>query len=347
MPEKLPRDGSGGGARATLVGVSPRTRVRALVGVAALAAAGIAVGATLIGGSEDAGPGAPAAKRGAPGLELSVVVRNDSEAKTLRAAERSYDRGNRAAARRQFEALLSADPGSLEAAVGAAVVSWPDGTLAKLRALANQHPDSALVRLHLGLALYANGDDRAAVAQWREAKRADPDTPSALRAEDLLHPDMAPGRPFFFASFGVGPSLQGDSAAEQLDQLRARAETGGVKANLLYGVALQRVGRMVSAGAAFERARALDTKSLEAQVAEAVGRFDKDAPAAAFSRLGPLARDHPRSALVRFHLGLLLLWIRDVDDAREQLQRASAAERHGFYGREARALLSRLEAIRT
>jgi tetratricopeptide (TPR) repeat protein len=329
------------------VGVSPRTRVRALVGVAALAAAGIAVGATLIGRSEAPSPGAPTAKRGAPGLELSVLLRNDSEAKELRAAERSYDRGDRAAARRQFDALLSADPESLEAAIGAAVSSWPEGTLAKLRALADQHPDSALVRLHLGLALYANGEDTAAVAQWREAKRADPDTQSALRAEDLLHPDMAPGRPFFFASFGAGPSLQGDSAAEQLDQLRARAETGGVKANLLYGVALQRVGRTVSARGAFEQARALDGKSLEAQVAEALGRFDKDAPAAAFSRLGPLARDNPRSALVRFHLGLLLLWIRDVDDAREQLQRASAAEPHGFYGKEARKLLSRLKAIGT
>jgi tetratricopeptide (TPR) repeat protein len=329
------------------VGVSPRTRVRALAGVAALAAAGIAVGATLLGRSDDSGPGARAAQRGAPALQLSVLLRNDSEAKGLRAAERSYDRGNRVAARRQFDALLSADPRSLEAAVGAAVSSWPDGTLAKLRALANEHPDSALVRLHLGLALYANGDDTAAVAQWREAKRADSDTPSALRAEDLLHPDMAPGRPFFYASFGVGPSLRGESAPAQLEELRAKAETGGVRANLLYGVALQRVGRTVSARAAFEHARALDGKSLDAQVAEAVGRFDKDAPAAAFSRLGPLARDNPRSALVRFHLGLLLLWIRDVDDARKQLQRASAAERHGFYGREARRLLSRLEAIRT
>jgi tetratricopeptide (TPR) repeat protein len=327
--------------------VSPRTRVRALAGVAALAAAGIAVGATLIGRSDDSGPGARAAQRGAPALQLSVLLRNDSEAKGLRAAERSYDRGNRAAARRQFDALLSADPRSLEAAVGAAVSSWPDGTLAKLRALANEHPDSALVRLHLGLALYANGDDTAAVAQWREAKRADSDTPSALRAEDLLHPDMAPGRPFFYASFGVGPSLRGESAPAQLEELRAKAEAGGVRANLLYGVALQRVGRTVSARAAFEHARALDGKSLDAQVAEAVGRFDKDAPAAAFSRLGPLARDNPRSALVRFHLGLLLLWIRDIDDARKQLQRASVAERHGFYGREARALLSRLEAIRT
>jgi tetratricopeptide (TPR) repeat protein len=321
--------------------------VRALAVAAAVAAAGIAVGATLIGRSEDTQPARELQRRGAPGLELSVLLRNDSEAKGLRAAERAYDGGRRAEARRQFQALLSADPRSLEAAVGAAVSSWPEGTLATLRALANEHPDSALVRLHLGLALYANGNDAAALAQWREAKRVDPNTPSSLRAEDLLHPDMAPGRPFFYASFGAGPSLQGESAAAQLEQLRARAETGGVEANLLYGVALQRVGRPVSARAAFEHARALDEKSLEAQVAEAVGRFDKDAPAAAFSRLGPLARDHPGSSLVRFHLGLLLLWISDVDDARTQLQRASAADRHGFYGKEARLLLSRLEAIGT
>ena len=327
--------------------MSPRTRVRALVGVAALAAAGIAVGATLIGRSEDVAPGASVATRGSPGLQLSVLLRNDSEAKGLRAAERAYDRGNRAAARRQFDALLSAHPGSLEAAVGAAVSSWPDGTLEKLRRLADEHPDSALVRLHFGLALFANGDDQAAMAQWREARRADPDTPSALRAEDLLHPEMAPGRPFFYASFGAGSSLQGESAQKQLEELRDQARTGGVRANLLYGIALQRVGRMVSARAAFEHARELDGESLEAQVAEAVGRFDKDAPAAAFSRLGPLARDHPNSALVRFHLGLLLLWIRDVEDARKQLQRAAASNRLGFYEKEARTLLSRLEAIGT
>jgi tetratricopeptide (TPR) repeat protein len=327
--------------------VSPRTRVRLIVGAAALAAAGIAVSATLLGRGEDEGGAAPKANRGAPGLELSVLIRNDAEASALRRAERAYDRGDRRAAREQFTRLLQRHPGSLEAAVGAAVADWPTETLIRLRQLAAEYPRSALVHLHLGLALYASGDDQAAASEWRRALAVEPDTPSALRAEDLLHPEMAPGRPFFYPRFGAASSLQGDSAAEQLAELHKAAEKGGVRANLLYGVALQRVGRFVSAREAFARARAIDPESLDAQVAEAVGSFSKGAPSDAFSRLGPLADSHPHSPVVRFHLGLLLLWLRDVEEARRQLQRAADADRGGFYGKEARALLSRLEAIRT
>jgi tetratricopeptide (TPR) repeat protein len=326
--------------------VSPRTRVRLFVGFAALAAAGIAVGATLFG-RDDGSPRVAREQRGAPPLELSILTANGAEARALRSAERAYDGGDRASARRAFDAVLAGDPDSVEAAVGAAVAAWPEGTVATLRALAAEHPDSALVRLHLGLALYAAGDDAAAAAAWREAEHRDPDTPSALRAESLLHPDIAPGRPFFYPSFGGSRELAGLSPARQLHMLARRARSGGAAANLLYGVALQRVGRAVSARAAYARALALEPDSLAAQVADAVVRFDKDDPAAAFSRLGPLARDHPGSALVRFHLGLLLLWIRDVEDARTQLERARVADRHGFYGREAKRLLSRLEAIRT
>jgi tetratricopeptide (TPR) repeat protein len=321
--------------------------VRVIVGAAALAAAGIAVGATMLGRGEDEGNAAPRANRGAPGLELSVLLRSDAEAKALRGAEQAYDRGDRRTAREEFTEVLRQDPKSVEAAVGAAVAGWPTATLSRLRQLAAEHPRLALVHLHLGLALYASGDDQAAAAEWRRALELEPDTPSALRAEDLLHPGMAPGRPFFYPSFGAASSLQGDSAAEQLDELRKAAEKGGVRANLLYGVALQRVGRFVSARAAFARARAIDPESLDAQVAQAVGMFSKGEPADAFSRLGPLAKAHPRSPVVRFHLGLLLLWIRDVDEARRQLQRAADADRGGFYGKEARALLSRLEAIGT
>jgi tetratricopeptide (TPR) repeat protein len=317
------------------------------VGAAALAAAGIAVGATMLGRGDDQGSAAPRANRGAPGLELSVVLRNDAEARALRRAERAYDRGERRAARERFTAVLQRDPESLEAAVGAAVAGWPTGTVFRLRQLAAEHPRSALVHLHLGLVLYASGDDQAAAAEWRRALEVEPDTPSAVRAEDLLHPEMAPGRPFFYPSFGAASSLHGDSAVEQLADLRKAAQKGGVRANLLYGVALQRVGRFVSAREAFARARAIDPESLAARVAEAVGSFSKGAPADAFSRLGPLAESHPRSPVVRFHLGLLLLWLRDVDEARRQLQRAADADRGGFYGKEARALLSRLEAIGT
>jgi tetratricopeptide (TPR) repeat protein len=327
--------------------VSPRTRVRLIVAVAALAAAGVAVGATLIGRGDGENTASPHANRGAPGLELSVLLRNDAQAKGLRQAERAYDSGNHAAARARFATLLENDPDSLEAAVGAAVAGWPDSTLLRLRQLAAEHPGSALVHLHLGLALYAAGNDREAGAHWRQALEVEPDTPSALRAEDLLHPDMAPGRPYFYPSFAPTPDLGKGSAAAQLEALRRQAAKGGVKVNLLYGVALQRVGRSVSAREAFGHALELDPESLDAQVADSVGRFDKAAPAEAFSRLGPLAQAHPTSGVVRFHLGLLLLWIRDVEGARKQLQRAADTDRAGFYGKEARALLSRLEAIGT
>jgi tetratricopeptide (TPR) repeat protein len=238
---------------------------------------------------------------------------------------------------------LRSNPSSLEAAVGAAVAAWPAGTVERLRDLAAEHPDSALVRLHLGLALYAEGKAKEAEAEWRQAQSRDPDTPAAVRAEDLLHPDMAPGRPFFFPATAAGPDLEGLSAAEQLEELERRADGGGVEDLLLYGVALQRIGRPISAQKAFDRALAREPENLDAQVAAAVARFDKDAPERAFSRLGPLARDHPRAGVARFHLGLLLLWIRAVDEARRQLE--LAVETRGFYAREARELLVRLEEI--
>jgi tetratricopeptide (TPR) repeat protein len=326
--------------------VSPRTRVRLVAGAAALAAVGIAVGATLMGRGDEPEP-APRVERGPPPLELGISLRNDAEARELRAAERLYDDGDAAEARERLESVLEDDPESLEAAVGAAITSWPDGTVGRLEALAEEEPRSALVRLHLGLAYYAAGQDSAATAQWREALQTDPDSAAALRAEDLLHPDMAPGRPYFYARFKPPQGLGGLSPARQLEELRARAEAGGVQANLLYGAALQRAGRPVAASAAFTHALELDPDDLDARVADAVGRFEKAEPAAAFSRLGPLAGEHPRSGVVRFHLGLLLLWIRDVKGAKAQLERAAKADPHGFYGREAKQLLSRLEAIRT
>jgi predicted Zn-dependent protease len=326
--------------------VSPRTRVRLLVAAAGLAAAGVAVGATLMGRNDEP-PTAPRPERDRPVLVLGLALRDDREARDLRAAERAYDRGDAAGAAEQFDAILRRNPDSLEAAVGAAIVAWPEQTVVALRALAEREPASGLVRLHLGLALYAGGNDAAATAQWREALRSDPDSPAGLRAEDLLHPDMAPGRPFFFAPFSPPPGLERLPPLEQLAALERRARSGGVRENLLYGSALQRGGRPVSAAAAFARAAELDPVSLPAQVADAVGRFEKADPAGAFSRLGPLTQAHPDSGMLRFHLGLLLLWIRNVEGATAQLERAVAAERDGFYGREAQKLLSRLEAIRT
>jgi tetratricopeptide (TPR) repeat protein len=308
--------------------VSARTRVRLVVALIAVVAAGVAVASGLLLGGEESAAGEP------PPLELGVAS-DQPQARALVAAERAYEGGRTAEARRRFETILGTNPSSIPAAVGAAVASWPAGTVERLRDLAREHPNSALVRLHLGLALFAEGAREEAESEWLEAEEGEPDTPAALRAEDLLHPEMAPGRPFFFPSRDV--------VGADLAELERRAESGEVLDLLAYGVALQRVGRPVSAQTAFDNALEGDPRSLEAQVAAAVGRFDKDAPEEAFSRLGPLARDHPEAAVVRFHLGLLLLWIRAVDEARRQLE--LAAEGEGFYAREAQRLLERLEEI--
>ena len=80
-------------------------------------------------------------------------------------------------------------------------------------------------------------------------------------------------------------------------------------AKLLYGVALQRLGHRLSAQRQYDAAARLDPGDPETQVAAAVGRFDKGKPSAAFSRLGPLTKRFPHAATVRFHLGLMLLWL--------------------------------------
>ncbi len=322
--------------------MSPRTRIRLIVGVLAVVAAAVVAGVALIGRG-DSSP-----ERRPPVLELSVILGDDAEAQALRVAERAYDSGRTEEARSRFAAVLREHPESVEAAVGAAIASWPDGTLERLRQLEASHPESALVHLHLGLALYAEGQQEDAAAEWRKAVEVEPDSQSAVRAGDLLHPDMAPGLPSFFTTLQPPKGLAGKSAQEQLDALEQAARDGG-KADdwILYGTALQRVGKPLSARAAFDRALELAPDRLDAKVAAGVGRFDKDDPSAAFSRLGPLARDNPDSALVRFHLGVLLLWIRDVQDARAQLEKAAATRPESLYSREAKSLLSRLEAIGT
>jgi predicted Zn-dependent protease len=122
------------------------------------------------------------------------------------------------------------------------------------------------------------------------------------------------------------PAGLGDrSPAEQLELLRREAARS-VAGKLLYGAALQRLGRQRSAARAYAAAARQAPDDAEAQVAAAVGLFDKARPVTAFSRLGPLTRRFPNRATVRFHLGLLLLWSGEVKEAKRQLEAARTVE---------------------
>ena len=259
--------------------MSPRARVIVLAAAGAVALAAVTVG-------------------------LTVVTRSDVPKAAAKRPPLADDPTASPALRRQLREALAA---------------WPAGTVRRLRILAEQHPRSALVRLELGVALAFSGQDAEARAAWRAAEQVQPDSPSAVRAEDLRHPDTPPGRPPFVPSF-------------------TRPRTAA-QARLARGIRLQAALRPVSAAREFAAAARLAPDDPEALVADAVGRYSKEAPARAFSRLGPLSRRFPHAQTVRFHLGLLLIYLGDLQQARKELRLARAEGPATLLGRRAQILL--------
>jgi tetratricopeptide (TPR) repeat protein len=319
--------------------MSPRARVSLLVAAAAAAAAGVTMAATALTRTDlPAEPGV-APRPGTPPLVLDLGVRTDPEARTLRQAIALYERGRRSRARRLFERF-----DSVEAQVGAAVAAWPEG-YDDVRRLGRDYGESGAAQLALGLAELWRGSLGDAQRSWRRAAAAEPDSVYAVRADDLLHPELpVPGLPAFVPSSPAPHELRSLSPPAQYAFLRRRSRGADVDDILLFGAALQRLGRPVSARREFARAAALAPGDPDALTARAVGAFDKDRPAGAFSRLGPLTRRFPESATVRFHLGLLLVWMGEVDDAKRQFRLARKAEPGSVPARQATAFLRRLPA---
>ena len=316
--------------------MSPRTRIYAIVAAACIAVGGVAAGIVLAesGGSHP--------KTGAPGnppLELDLGLRTDPTSQALRRAQRLYLNGKLPEAKAAFARYHT-----LEAQIGEAVAGWPNGTTERLEQLAGMHPHNASILLNVGFALFWEGKKDLAQAAWKRAARAQPDTPSAVRAGDLLHPHYNRGLPTFVPGFRpeAVPKL---SPSRQLAYLARRARHGGAREKLEYGIALQRIGRPVSAEREFAQAAALAPNDVDARVAAAVGRFDKDHPERAFSRLGPLVRVFPHAPTVRFHLGLLLLWLGQANAGIHQLRLAHAEGPRTLLGREAEIFLKRLKPV--
>jgi predicted Zn-dependent protease len=227
------------------------------------------------------------------------------------------------------------------------MAAWPDGTVTRLEALRAGHPHSSLVALHLGLALYWARRDADAVTAWRAAAKDQPDTPYAVRADDLLHPQFAAGLPRFAPSFQASRRILALPPPQQLAALRRAAAAGGAHAKILYGTALQQLGRPVSAEREFAAAARLAPNDPEARTAADVGLFDKANPSRAFSRLGPLTRVFPHAQTVRFHLGLMLIWSAQVKEARRQFRLAEREDPHSALGRQASQYLQALRSVRT
>lgn len=302
--------------------MTARKRTTLVVVSLALVVGGAVAGITAASSSEPTGavPQRPTLRAGNPPLSLDLGVRVDPEARDLRAALRLYEAGRKVEAGEQFGRR-----DSLEARIGRAVSDWPDETVARLTQLSGLHPKSAAVQLNLGIARYWAGEAGAKEA-WQSAAELEPDTAYAVTAGNLLHPEFARNLPLFVLAANLPPAISKLPAPAQFAALERRARNGTVEDRLFYGVALQRLGRQLSAQRVFAEAARLDPTNPEARVAAAVGRFDKARPVKAFSRLGPLSRTFPKAATVRFHLGLLLLWSGQVKEARRQLELVAKVE---------------------
>jgi tetratricopeptide (TPR) repeat protein len=322
--------------------VSARTRTLGLVAAAALAAAAATVGVTVATRSHPAQTAALKPRAGFPPLYLDLGVRTDPAARAIRRGSDLYAHGRYAAALQVFDGRPE-----LEAQVGAALAGWPTGTIQRLEALAAAHPASAVVRLNLGIAEFWAGQGPPALSAWRDAVRVEPDSPAAVSADTFLHPEFAPNLPFFVPSFPPPPGLDRLPPARQLDELARRARTGGAHEQLLYGIALQRLGRPISAERAFAAAARVAPADPDARVAAAVGLFSKADPTRAFARLGPLTARFPRAATVRFHLGELLLWTRQLAKARRQFQLAVQDAPGSQIGADAQLFLDKLRGAGT
>jgi tetratricopeptide (TPR) repeat protein len=307
-----------------------------LVAAVTVAAVVVVVGvAVLSGGDDEPAAVAPEPRAGHPPFSLQLGVRTDAEARDLRRALGLYQRERYAAAGRLFRRHHS-----LESQVGSLLVAWPGVSLDRLERLAALNPASGVVQLNLGLArLWAARGDPAAA--WRGVLERAPDSPYAVVAADLLHPEYARGLPVFVPSTPAPADIARLSPPRQFGLLRERAGRS-VRDRLFYGVSLQRLGRQRSAERAYAAAARAAPDDPEALTAAAVGRFTKDDPARAFSRLGPLSRRFPKAATVRFHLGLLLLWIGQVEEAKRQLRLATTVEPASRAAREAKRFLKRL-----
>ena len=321
-------------------------RVVVIVALAALIAAAAVVGVTLLQtrGERTTVPGAVVTPRaGQPPLDLAFGVDTSAEARALTRAQALYNANHATQA-----AAIFARYHSLEAQLGSAFADWSQNGLATVQRIAAAHPASSVALLHLGIADYWAGQNADAVTAWENAARTGADSPYGVKAEDLLHPTLKiPGLPYLVLDFGAPPAIGKLPAAKQLVALARAAAKPDARAKLLYGSALWGLERPLSAEQQFAAAAKLAPHDPVARTASAVGLFTKANPVKAFSRLGPLTGVFPRAAVVRFHLGLLLLWSGERQKAIDQLRLAAAEEPGSSYAEDARRLLSRLPGTRS
>ncbi len=257
--------------------MSPANRVRLIVGLLAVLAAGIVVGVVYATRQSPAQPKAQCKQRPKPFIVPGTPTANVT-------------------------------------AVRAALARPPVAAAMALEQLVFLAPNDPVVQFNYATTLFCAGFLADAEQAFRAAKQAGRDTFYEIQADAILHPQ------YFSSGY---PPFQSDSH----DPL------------LVRGAILQRQGHQHSAERAWARAAQLQPGSDEAQVAAAVGRFDMDNLSASFSKLGPLVRRFPKSQSVRYHLGLLLAWTGQRNQAITEFRLARSLGPKTALGKEANTFL--------
>ena len=239
-------------------------------------------------------------------------------------------RGGRPPARRRCSSL------GRRARAGRAFAAWTPGGARRRGVLAlargdcrpdeparRLYPQRAVVQLNLGIALFWAGLGGAEDA-WRAAAGSEPDSPYAVAAGNLLHPEYARGLPIFVTTAPLPARSRRAPRRRQLDLLRrgaSRAPDGSCST----------ASRCSGSGCRAPPSGSSPRGAPGARERRGAGRrrgrpSTSRAPPTRSRGSGRLPGRFPASASVRFHLGLLLLWAGEVREARTQLTRATRVE---------------------
>ena len=261
--------------------MSPANRVRLIVGLLAVVAAGVVVGVVYATHQSPAQPEAQCKQGPKP-------------------------------------FIVPGTPTANVPAVRAALAQKPVAAARALEQLAYEASGDPVVQFNYATALFCAGFIADADQAYRAAKTAGRDTYYEIQSDLILHPQ-------YFTKAGYPPFLSRSGDAL-----------------LVQGAILQRNGHQHSAERVWSRAARLHPESDEAQVAAAVGLFDMDNLSASFSKLGPLVRRFPTSQSVRDHLGLLLAWTGQRNQAITEFRLARSLGPKTPLGREASSFLGGL-----
>jgi tetratricopeptide (TPR) repeat protein len=234
------------------------------------------------------------------------------------------------------ERRLPAD--DVRVAVAQAIAGYAAGDAqATIDALRKLPQDDAVVAFHLGIAELWAGDPKDAQAALRHAKQLDPYGFYGERADNALHYNMPRGYPWYFP-----PSSPKQRPSPAKLRAEVKANPGDSAAWLELAVAIEQQHRLAAIAAARKAVEASPT-AVSPRVALAVLTFDKDRPATSMGQLGPMLQQDENNTGIRFHVGLLSLWIGLTTQALGEFRQVLREDPNGPYAKLSQSFIDRLD----